>query len=82
MTSEERAAIMLELYGEACTKAQAAKMLNCSGGTIANMIEDGRIEAACAGTRVDVRSIAEYIMCRDQKNFETRMRKRGRRWAV
>lgn len=82
MTREERAALMLEMYGEACTKAQAAKMLNCSGGTITNMIEDGRIEPACEGTRVDVRSIAEYIMAREQKNFDARQQKKSRRWAV
>ena len=82
MTAEERGKLMIREYGEACTQAQAARILNHSPATIARMVSEGRLEAACEGTRIDVRSIAEYIKAPAQKNFEARQRKLGRRWAV
>jgi len=37
------------------------------------MLSDGRIDAACAGRRVDVRSIARYMTC------TTSAKRRGRK---
>ena len=72
----DRATIMVALYGEVCTMAQAGQILGRSAGTVRNMVEDGRLEAACAGTRVDVRSIARYIEAPADRDYEARVRKR------
>ena len=73
---ESRKESMVRLYGEVCTKAQAARMLNCSTQTITNMLKDGRLSYACQETRVDVRSIASYIEQPRKANFEARLRKK------
>ena len=75
MTLQERTDMMVDRYGEVCTKAQAARILGRSYKTIPSMIHDGRISAACAGTMVDVRSIANYIHQPKQEDFEARKRR-------
>lgn len=67
---------MITRYGEAVKRVQAARMLNCSAGKVSAMLKDGRLREACQGTRVDVRSIAEYIEAPKQIDFETRARKK------
>lgn len=57
----DRHAAMVAKHGEACTKAQAARIISCGTATINAMLRDGRIRSACGGTRVDVRSLADYI---------------------
>lgn len=52
---------MLTRYGECVTVAAAARIMGRSRKTVKRMIDDGRMRWACAGTMVDVRSIAEYI---------------------
>lgn len=52
---------MLTRYGECVTVAAAARIMGRSRKTVQRMIDDGRIRWACAGTMVDVRSMAEYI---------------------
>lgn len=54
---------MTALYGEACTRVTAAKILSRTPGTVREMLKDGRLDYACGGAMVDVRSIARYI-CR------------------
>ena len=78
MKITDRHAAMVEKHGEACTKTTAAKILSCSVPTVKAMLEDGRILPACAGERVDVRSIADYIECRSEADREARLRKKGR----
>ena len=77
-TREER---MVKLYGETCTRKDAAKILSRSRQCIANMLSDGRLTAACGGSMVDVRSIAAYIeqpQARDaQARYQKRAEKRG-----
>jgi len=46
------------------------------------MLADGRLALACAGTMVDVRSIAAYIQQPRQIDELTRQRKLGRKWSV
>ena len=75
MTLEELTEAMVKLYGEACTKAQAGRILNRTNQTIYKMIEDGRIDEACAGKMIDVRSIARYIHEPRKQDFESRKRK-------
>ena len=67
---------MLSRYGEAVKKIQAARMLNCSAGKISAMLKDGRLKTCCQGSRVDVRSIAEYIEAPKRLDFETRAKKK------
>lgn len=61
MTQDERTACMVELYGEVCKKADAARILHSTAPTIRAMLADGRLDSACGGEMVDVRSIARYI---------------------
>lgn len=86
MTYEERAELYVAKYGEACTKATAAKILGCSAGKIYSLLKVEMLDLVCEGTRVDVRSIARY-MCEPAKaNFEARkrrmMKRNGSNWAV
>lgn len=78
----ERESIMVAQYGEVVNFTTAGKILSRSIKTIKAMLEDGRIDYACAGTSVDVRSIARYIMAPRQEDFKARVRKTGRKWAV
>lgn len=73
----DRHAAMVDKYGEACSKTTAAKIISCSTEKVNAMLEDGRIKAACAGTRVDVRSLADYIECRSEADHAARMRRKG-----
>ena len=61
MSLEERTDMRVERYGEVCSRAQAARILGRDPKTVGKMIADGRIDDACAGSMVDVRSIARYI---------------------
>lgn len=82
MTPNDRMNDMLDRYGEVCNKTVAAKILGCSTGKVRMMITDGRLETACAGTMVDVRSIAEYIQQPRQIDELARQRRMGRKWSV
>lgn len=82
MTPNDRMNDMLERYGEVCTRVAAARILGCSVGKIKNMLADGRLETACAGDMIDVRSIAAYITAPKQADFEARVRRSGRKWVV
>lgn len=82
MTPNDRMNDMLSRYGEVCTKTQAARILGRSPKTVRAMLADGRLETACAGEMVDVRSIAAYICQPKQADFEARARRAGRVWAV
>ena len=52
---------MIKRYGECVTVAAATRIMGRSRVTVRRMLDDGRIRWACAGTMVDVRSMAEYI---------------------
>lgn len=74
---------MLDRYGEVCKRTVAAKILGCSASKISCMIKDGRLETACGGAMVDVRSIAAYIEKPAQADELARQRRLGRsRWCV
>lgn len=82
----DRTKMMVMVYGEVCKRAVAARILGCAPSTVNRMIEDGRLDAACEGTMVDVRSIARYIAAPKQEDFEARkrrtMKKNGSKYAV
>jgi len=48
-------------YGEYVDKTVAARILGVTRMTVYAMLDDGRIEGACEGRRVSVRSIAQYL---------------------
>lgn len=74
---------MLDRYGEVCTKARAARILGRNPKTVRAMLADGRLETACGGAMVDVRSIAAYIEKPAQADELARQRRLGRsRWYV
>ena len=50
-------------YGDYVDKTVAAKILGVTRATVYTMLSDGRIAGACGGRRVDVRSIAQYLVC-------------------
>lgn len=55
-------------YGAHVDKSTAARILGVTRATVYAMLADGRIEGACEGKRVDVRSIARYIYSGKPKN--------------
>lgn len=61
MTPVDRHRAMVERIGEACRVDVAAHELDCSTRTVYRLIEAGKIQTACEGSRVDVRSLADYI---------------------
>ena len=69
---------MIAMYGEACTKTVAARIVGCNTATICEMIRDGRINSACEGSKVDVASLAGYIDRKPMADHEARMRRKGR----
>lgn len=81
-TREQREMLLVAIYGETCTKAVAAQIITKSPQTIRTMLADGRLDAACAGTKVDVRSIARYIMSPKEEDFRARNARAGRKWTV
>lgn len=82
MTMHEREALLVREYGEVVTYTEAGRILSRSIKTVKAMLDDGRIDYACAGTMVDVRSIARYIAAPKQEDFNARVRKRERKWTV
>ena len=73
---------MLARYGECVGFSTAGRILARCPQTIKAMIQDGRLRTACAGTRVDVRSIVEYIEAPAQIEEQGRKTRLGRRWMV
>lgn len=82
MTVKERTDIMVDRYGEVCTRAEAGRILGRDSRTIKKMIDEGRIADACAGTMVDVRSIAEYISAPASKDEAARIERVRQRYAT
>lgn len=79
MTLQERTKEMLMMYGEVCSRTEAARMLRKDLRTINAMLKDGRLEWACGGTMVDVRSIARFIQMPAQIEEEGRVTRLKRR---
>ena len=52
---------LIDMHGEYVDKSTAARILGVTRATVYAMLKDGRIEGACSGRRVDVRSIARYM---------------------
>jgi len=69
-------------FGEYVDKTAAAEILGVTRATIYAMLSDGRIESACAGRRVDVRSIARYMNTSERTGARRRGRKPGQTGAA
>lgn len=82
MTLREREDLLVAQHGEVISISGAARILSRARPTIYGMLEDGRLDYACEGTRVDVRSIARYIMAPKQEDHKARLRRSGRKWSV
>ena len=63
---------LIDVHGKYVDKTTAARILGVTRATVYAMLEDGRIEGACEGKRVDVRSIARYIYSGKPKNRRNR----------
>lgn len=70
-----RETVMVLLHGEVCGRSEAAKILDCSAGHIGTMLADGRLDYACGGKKVCVRSIARYIAEPRKADEEARKRR-------
>lgn len=82
MTLREREDLLVAQHGEVTTISNAARVLSRARNTVMGMLRDGRLDYACEGTRVDVRSIARYIMAPNQEDSKARQRREGHKWAV
>lgn len=52
---------LVDMHGKYVDKSTAARILGVTRATVYAMLADGRIEGACSGRRVAVRSIARYM---------------------
>ena len=59
-------------YGEYVDKTATARILGVTRATVYAMLADGRIEGACSGRRVAVRSIARYMATPKSRGTKTR----------
>lgn len=71
----DRATVMVLLHGEVCGKREAGRILGCGTAHINSMLEDGRLDYACEGKKVCVRSIARYIAEPKKADEEARVRR-------
>lgn len=76
MTHQQRIDDMLARYGEVVPRTVAASILHRSAFTIRKMLADGRLQSACAGEMVNMRSIVDYICTPAQADRDARFRKR------
>lgn len=82
MTLQERETLLVSQHGEVTTVTNAARVLSRARNTVVEMLKDGRLDYACEGSMVDVRSIARYIMAPKREDSAARLRKSGRKWTV
>lgn len=73
---DDLAESLVTRYGEAITKSKAAALLDRHPNTIRKMLDDGRLTPCCGGSRVYVRSIAEYIKAPKLAEHNARVRRR------
>ena len=61
MTLEERTTAMVQLYGEVCTKSQAARILGRTPQTVYKMIADERLDLVCGTVCALVANVWAYL---------------------
>lgn len=62
-----REAELVGNYGEHVNKSTAAQILGVCRATVYTLLDDGHIDGAFSGKRVDVRSIARYMYSNERK---------------
>lgn len=82
MTQQERETLLTAQHGEVTTVTNAARILSRARNTVLEMLRDGRLDYACGGSMVDVRSIARYIMSPKLEDHKARVRRSGRKYMV
>lgn len=82
MTLQEREQMLVSQWGEVTTVTNAARILSRARNTVLEMLRDGRLDYACQGSMVDVRSIARYIMSPKQEDCKAKARRSGRKYMV
>ena len=82
MDLRERESLLVAQHGEVTTVTNAARVLSRARNTVLQMLKDGRLDYACGGTMVDVRSIARYIMAPRDEDFKAKARRSGRKYMV
>lgn len=82
MDQREREELLTAQHGEVTTVTNAARILSRARNTVLEMLKDGRLDYACAGSMVDVRSIARYIMAPKMEDHKARQRRSGHKYMV
>jgi hypothetical protein len=82
MDLREREDLLVAQHGEVTTVSNTARVLSRARNTVVQMLKDGRLDYACEGTMVDVRSIARYIMAPKDADFKAKVRRSGRKYMV
>lgn len=67
---KRREEALVAQYGEYVDKTATAKILGVTRATVYAMLADERIEGACSGRRVSVRSIARYMGTRKARKIK------------
>ena len=75
-----RADELTKRYGEYVDKTVAARILGVTRTTVYAMLADGRIQGACSGRRVSVKSIEQYML--KPKLGEGRRSRRGKKKTI
>ena len=63
---------LVDMHGKYVDKSTAARIIGVTRATVYAMLADGRIEGACSGRRVAVRSIARYMATPKSRGTKTR----------
>lgn len=66
-------------YGESCSRKEAAAIIGKTPASVTQYIRDGRLHTVPGSAKVDVRSVAQYLVNEKQADFEARQAKKGRK---
>lgn len=64
---------LLNQYGEIVTKKDARAILGIGHEKVTQMLKDGRLDPACEGQMISVRSIARYMQNPKQQDWNAKM---------
>lgn len=73
---------LITKYGESCTRKIASEILGKRPGSVSQMIDDGRLRTVPGSTKVDVRSIIQYLSNAQQADYAARQRKRVKKTGM
>jgi len=67
---------LVDQHGEVVTKTGAMRILKMGHEKVTQMLDDGRLDKACEGTGVSVRSIARYMQNPKQADWNAAVQRR------